>query len=382
MNTKSNSSWNKVINTIIAIITIVNISATARAAEPKMHNPYTILGHQLRAHLIEQTPEGKWVATEPTVFQEIVPCRLVSTLPADKYPSPWGGAEFQPSESRQYYPKGILVNGEWTNPCSELIPMEAVAVSLRLMSYEPEGDGTIWLAPASTNAFGNPALHFVAETDTLKEANVMLRGGAFRLMVADEATHLTVDIIGYFLPDPYGRGLQGEKGERGEQGSQGERGLQGERGEKGERGEAGTQGERGLQGERGEKGERGEAGAQGLKGDKGERGEAGAQGLKGDKGDAGAQGTQGDRGPMGPQGPQGPRGTPGILASSGGPYVFPPGGTLVITDGTVNVNSFVIPVYEEVSNGNAIAIESVSNGRFVASGSPNKPFRYIVINIQ
>ena len=61
------------------------------------------------------------------MFQEIIPCRFVSTLEADKYRDPWGGKEFQIMESRTYYPKGVLVSSDgWENPCSEHVPSDSV----------------------------------------------------------------------------------------------------------------------------------------------------------------------------------------------------------------------------------------------------------------
>ncbi|HEX7809371.1 MAG TPA: hypothetical protein VF608_11615, partial [Thermoanaerobaculia bacterium] len=65
--------------------------------------------------------------------------------------------------------------------------------------------------------------------------------------------------------------------------------------------------------------------------------------------------------------------------SASGVYIFPPGGRLSINDSNVKTNSFIIPVYTEISNGNALGIESVRNGSFVATGSPNKPFKYLVV---
>jgi hypothetical protein len=90
----------------------------------------------------------------------------------------------------------------------------------------------------------------------------------------------------------------------------------------------------------------------------------------------------GQQGPQGPQGPKGPKGDAGVNASVGGPYTFAPGGSLTIYDGNVTPNSFILLTYVDVSNGNALGIESISNGSFVATGSPNKPFKYIVLTVQ
>ena len=435
-----------------AIILIAGLAVNVNADELKTNNPYTILGFQLRGELITQSPWGdtKPVHMGPTLFQEVVPCRLVSTLEADQYRAPWGGDLFQPNESRVYFPHGVLKVDDWTNPCSEVIPDKAIALSLRLMSYEPDGNGTIMVSPSSTySANSYPVLKFREGTDTMKEANVALHAGGFRVLSQDEATHLTIDIIGYFIPDPNGygaggpqgekgdkgekgdrgeagaqgaqgekgekgdrgeagaQGAQGEKGEKGDRGEAGAQGAQGEKGEKGDRGEAGAQGAQGekgekgdrgeagaqgAQGEKGEKGDRGEAGAQGLQGEKGDRGEAGAQGLqgeKGERGEAGAQGAQGekgekgDKGDKGDTGPQGPPGrTLGVVMALSDVNEFPPGGTIQISDPNINSNSIILPLYVEVSNGNAIAVADQGNGWVTLSGSPNKPFRYIVFSTQ
>ena len=435
----------------------------AVAGEREKHNPYTVLGMQVRSHLLPDTPGANGEDLGPLVFQEIIPCRFVSTLEKDAYRDPWGGKEFQIMESRTYWPKGVLVAQDgWVNPCSEHVPSDAVAVAVRLMSYEAPAQGAVFLAPASYRTNNVPALWFEGGKEEMREATVVLRNNAFSVLV-DQKTHMSIDIIGYFEKDPKGQGAKGDRGEKGEQGEKGDRGeagaqglqgekgdkgdrgeagaqgaqgLQGEKGDTGDRGEAGAQGAQGLQGEKGDKGDRGEAGAQGAqglqgeKGDKGDRGEAGAQGLKGDRGEAGAQGAKGDKGeagaqgqkgdkgdrgeagaqgaqgpkgdkgdrgeagaqgaqgpagpmgPMGPQGPQGPKGDPGLKANVGGPYTFPPGGSIKITDSNVKSNSFIILMYVEVSNGNTLGVASVSNGSFVASGSPNKPFKYIVLTPQ
>ena len=488
MKSNSKSMDSNSIRIRIAIVLIaVFIPILAVAGERREHNPYTVLGMQVRSHLLPDTPGANGDDLGPLVFQEIIPCRFVSTLAEDAYRDPWGGIEFQIMESRTYWPRGVLVASDgWENPCSEHVPSAAVAVAVRLTSHAAPGEGSVFLAPASYRTNNVPALWFAGGNDEMREATVVLRNGAFSVLV-DQQTHLTIDIIGYFETDPNGygpqgergekgekgdrgeqgaQGLQGERGETGAQGLQGEKGAQGDKGDKGDRGEQGAQGlqgergEQGLRGEKGEKGEkgdRGEQGAQGLqgekgvKGDKGERGErgergeqglqglqglqgergaqglrgekgekgdrgndgaqgpkgdAGAQGPQGPKGDAGAQGAQGPQGPqgeagaqgaqgpagpqgamgphgpVGPQGPKGPKGdkgNPGIIASVGGPYVFPPGGSLRIYDGAITTNSFVLLTYVEVSNGNALGVASISNGSFIATGSPNKPFKYVVL---
>jgi hypothetical protein len=82
---------------------------------------------------------------------------------------------------------------------------------------------------------------------------------------------------------------------------------------------------------------------------------------------------------MGPKGDQGPAGTPGISIVTG-TRTFPPPGQITIYESSVTTSSAIILVYTEVSNGNALAVASQHSGSFVASGSPNKPFKYIILN--
>ena len=79
---------------------------------------------------------------------------------------------------------------------------------------------------------------------------------------------------------------------------------------------------------------------------------------------------------MGPQGPQGP----GVLMSVSGVRTFPPGGSLKIQDSRIKQDTIILLIYVEVSNGNALGVASQNVGSFVASGSPNKPFKYILFN--
>lgn len=406
-------------NTIIRFATTVAMSLAlvpvpVQADELREHNPYVVRGVQLRSNLLAQlSPGSPTVSMGPVIFQEIVPCRFVSTLEADHYPAEWGGPAFAINESRTYHPVGVIANATFTNPCSELIPAESVAVAVRITSPNPRAAGVIYLTPGNSLPVyeHQSKLALRAGQPMMAEATVVLHNYAFTLTSADVSTDLTIDIIGFFLTDPWGRGEKGDKGDRGEQGLRGETGAQGPqgergeagaqglKGEKGDRGEAGAEGakgdkgdrgEAGAQGAKGEKGDKGEAGAQGAKGEKGDRGEAGAQGAKGDKGDrgeAGAQGAKGDKGergeqgPMGPMGPQGPKGeSGGGITMASGSSSFPPPGTITIYNGACKSNSVIMLVYKDVSNGNALAVVSQTDGAFTASGSPNKPFRYVILN--
>lgn len=305
---------------VITIIASFALAATA-AAQPEKHNPYTVRGHQIRTNLIPEAEASAYSTMAdvvgPTLFQEMVPCRFVSTLDPDQYPVRWGGQAFQVSESRVYTPIGYLVEGLFKNPCSELIPPSSVALAVRIASYQPNGNGSVYLAPATRPNFTRAALLFKQGYDTMQEANVLLQDKAFVVSVADQSTELTIDIIGFFIPDETVRGAQGEAGP---QGPEGPRGFKGDKGDKGDKGETGVVGVRGEQGPKGDTGERGDTGAQGIQGVqgvKGEKGDSGEQGLKGDKGDIGPQGLEGQVGARGEKGDKGDRGERGENGSQG-----------------------------------------------------------------
>jgi hypothetical protein len=64
-----------------------------------------------------------------------------------------------------------------------------------------------------------------------------------------------------------------------------------------------------------------------------------------------------------------------------GTSVFPSGGgNIRISSSEVKANSVILLTYIEYSNGNALGVASQTIGSFVASGSPNKPFKYIILN--
>jgi hypothetical protein len=371
--------------TSILIALALTLSAPfATAEEPAIHNPYTVLGVQLRAALIADASDGASAVTVgPAVFQEIIPCRLISTVEADHYGPQWGRPSFAPNESRSYRVTGELVDGAFTNPCSQQIPVNALAVAARVWAIGPASDATVvWVTPGGSGAPDSMSKVVLREGErSAAEATFVLRNHMFTVTSQLGSADIVVDIIGYFLPDPWGRGekgdqgeagpagpagpagaagavgpagavgaagpqglkgdtgaqgIQGEKGDRGLDGAQGLKGdkgdngadgAQGLKGDKGDKGDNGANGAQGLKGDKGDKGDHGADGAQGLKGDKGDKGDNGAdgaQGLKGDKGDKGdngADGAQGLKGDKGDQGPVGPQGIQGPAGTSGGPYV-------------------------------------------------------------
>ena len=79
MNSKS-KTVQQIIRTIVAVTLTAVFTSAAVAGEKTPHNPYTYLGMQIRTHLLPTTPGANGESLGPLVFQEIVPCRFVSTL--------------------------------------------------------------------------------------------------------------------------------------------------------------------------------------------------------------------------------------------------------------------------------------------------------------
>ena len=464
---------------------------TAFGDEPRSlretHEPLTFKGFRVRSNIAIPIPSfwgPRVVSMGPALFQEVPPCQFISTLEADHYPAPWGGPAFRKDESRSYQVTGFLEDGDWQNPCSYVVPGNALAVAVRVYVRQPDGDGTVYLAPAAwAPTAGLPILAYHKGDAVVEEGAMMIRGGGFTLSSFGAGTDLTVDLLGYFLGDPDAAGPQGEQGPAGPQGSTGPIGPAGPQGPKGDPGLQGIQGEtgpigpQGLKGDpgiQGIQGETGPAGPQGLKGDpgiQGIQGETGPIGPQGPKGDPGIQGIQGETGPQGakgdpgiqgpigltgeqgpqsPQGPAGPQGLQGIQGDPGpqgqtgaqgeagpagpqgeagptgstgatgpqgltgpegpqglqgpigltgptgpegprgpagegitflsGVQTFPPGGQITINNASISATSLLIVNYVNGSKGNACAVDDQGDGWATFSGSPNKQFRYIVID--
>ncbi len=373
------------------------------SALAQSHEPTTYQGLRMRTDIAIAMPDTfgtRLVSMGPALFQEIAPCRFISTLDADAYPALWGGPAFKTNETRMYYPAGDMRFGTWVNPCAGLIPQEAVAVSMRIHAIAPLADGTVYAAPGSWSfAGGLPLLKFREGVESTEEGAMMLRAGGFTLTTVNGGTDLVVEILGYVLEDPNAAGVQGEQGPAGPTGPQGEPGIPGAQGVQGEIGPIGATGPQGLQGEQGltgaqgpqgpigptgPQGPQGEIGATGAQGDRGPQGEQGVQGATGPTGPAGAIGATGPVGPTGPTGPTGPKGDKGDTGTGisylSGIETFPPGGSITIMNASIHASSLIMINYVNGSKGNACAVDDQGEGWAAFSGSPNKEFRYIVID--
>jgi hypothetical protein len=63
-----------------------------------------------------------------------------------------------------------------------------------------------------------------------------------------------------------------------------------------------------------------------------------------------------------------------------GVNTFPPGGQITIMNAHISEESLLLVNYVNGSKGNACAVEDQGDGWAKFSGSPNKDFRYVVLN--
>jgi hypothetical protein len=303
------STTRKLFVSAIAITAVLLSTASVRAEQPdkfkKPHEPFTAYGMQVRMSVVNPIDKSWQNGIQPIVFQEIAPCRLSSTLIPDHYDAPWGGPAYRPNESRHYPSRGVLETATFVNHCSETVPYEAIGIVGRFVVTPGDGDGEVHIDTSDpTGPDATTVFKFKKGEVLMFEAGVMFASdGTFGVATWNAGADVTVDILGYLLPDPAPTaGPKGDKGDRGDAGETGATGATGANGEKGDKGDTGATGATGANGAKGDVG---------LTGDKGDQGDTGATGAKGDKGDIGANGAKGDKGDTGPKGATGEKGNKG-----------------------------------------------------------------------
>ena len=398
--------------TLVAALLWCGMSAAnGQVNQTSPHEPYTMKGFFVRGDL--RVPSqigvpGQTADMGPVIFQEIAPCRVISTFTADQYPAQWGGLSFSPFEQRIYAVTGVLAEGNFVNPCSGQIPDTARALGIRMLISNPDAQGSVFTAPAYMT-YGIPwvdstkkmhTLDFQAGDNIMEEGGVMVGDRTIALQVTNATTDLAVEVLGYFVADtllqnglvgPQGpQGVPGESGAQGPAGptgpagvtgSQGELGPAGPTGPAGADGPAGPAGPAGAPGPQGELGPAGPTGPAGTEGPAGPVGPAGPTGPAGSEGSTGPQGLQGPMGPPGPQGPQGPAGAGVRLATGTG--TFPGGSEQPVIFCGQNVTSVHVAFCnytEEGSSGNTCSAWVVGNCVYV-SGSPQKTYRWSVFSL-
>src|SRR5207244_8333187 len=110
------------------LLSTISVRAEAPDKFKKPHEPFTAYGMQVRMSIVNPINHLWQKEYQPTVFQEIAPCRLSSTIIPDKYDRPWGGPGYLPNEARQYPSRGVLETVTFVNPCSEAIPDDAIGI--------------------------------------------------------------------------------------------------------------------------------------------------------------------------------------------------------------------------------------------------------------
>jgi hypothetical protein len=376
---------------VVAVLTTASLRAEAPDKYKQPHEPFTAYGMQVRMSIINPINRewSKEKDIQPTVFQEIAPCRLTSTIVIDKYENPWGGPGYLPNESRWYPSRGVLKTHTFENPCSEAIPDDAIGIVGRFEVKPGGGDGEVHIDPTTPSSDEAATVFPFKKGETLMfEAGVLFGpGGTFGVATWYAGADITVDVLGYLLPDPAGYGGgKGDKGDKGDQGDIGPAGAQGEAGPAGPAGPAGSVGPAGPAGEKGDKGDHGDIGPAGPTGPAGSKGDKGDKGDVGPAGPAGSKGDKGDKGDVGPQGPQGPPGPAGNgFTAIRGTGCYPPGNNagsqVTVGNGAITYNSVIILNYTDAgSNGNALALTGQGNGYFQTTGSPNKCFQYVILN--
>jgi len=380
----------------IAAIVLALVAAAA-AAQTTSHNAYTVPGVQVRTSLSIPIPGtfGMKAPMAAALFQEIAPCRLVSTLKIDGYPAQWSGGKLAQNESRVYAAAGSLSDGTWTNPCNGQVSDDAAAVAVRVTASNADGDGTFYFAPSSWTAVaGLPLVEIKQGQTTVEEGGVMLANGSFIVLAWNAGADVQIDVLGYFLEDKLQKaamagGPKGDKGDAGEPGAIGPQGAPGAGGPTGPQGEQGPAGAIGPQGPVGAAGPEGPAGAIGPQGPAGANGATGPQGEPGPAGPAGAQGPQGTQGPQGAVGPAGPQGEPGPQGppgpSGGGAvsstYCLGQGeNSVTVMNSIIHASSAILVTVTGPSLGNTISVAGQGEGWVTISGKPATCFRYVVFN--
>ena len=128
---------------IIVMLSTASVHAEQWDKFKKPHEPFTAYGMQVRMSIVNPINRLWEKDFLPTVFQEVAPCRLTSTLLPDRYDHPWGGPAYSPNEQRAYPSRGVLETVKFVNPCSEQIPLDAIGIVGRFEVTPGDGDGEV-----------------------------------------------------------------------------------------------------------------------------------------------------------------------------------------------------------------------------------------------
>jgi hypothetical protein len=264
-----------------------------------------------------------------SVYQSIVPCRLVDTRrPSGAY----GGPAFATGEQRTYVVDGPIVPG---NPCAGAIPAGVSGIAANFTAANAAGFGDIRVGPGSGTPAATSLQNFATGQTVANASAVPVSNDEVTVKMGGAGTHILIDIFGYYLGGA--AGPAGATGATGPAGSTGSTGAAGATGTTGAAGSTGTTGSTGATGTAGPTGPAGASGASGPAGSTGATGAAGATGSTGATGAAGATGSTGATGATGvpgATGATGPMGNTGATGSTGGTGSTGATGSTGLTGGT------------------------------------------------
>lgn len=138
--------------------------------------------------------------TSPTVntFHSRTPCRAVDTRRAGGIPAPREIRSVQVAGSGPAF----AAQGGTGGGCG--VPEGASAVEVAITAVDPRGDGFIRAWPADQHAPDASVVNFAGGQGTTNTASVRLGTTApdLKLRAFGSATHLVLDVVGYWMPEP------------------------------------------------------------------------------------------------------------------------------------------------------------------------------------
>jgi hypothetical protein len=242
---------------------IVLLAAMPAAAQTTSHDPIGIQGFHFQTK-VPFAPQNT-----ATIFQQIVPCRLVDTRIEQGFDPAHGAPRFAPGESRVYTVSGPLPEANGCSPARRLpvdtdakeIPPALLGLAVRVSvinDEEPPSAGVLSAGPlaASESAkvtfwygYAGPQIaNFREGLVAVEPSGDSLRVGLF----PGASAHVLVDLLGFLQTDPDvisgTPGPPGPRGPQGEPGLTGPAGPPGPKGDRGATGPIGPPGSPGLQG--------------------------------------------------------------------------------------------------------------------------------------
>lgn len=296
--------------------------AAALIGQPSdLGSPLEIEGLKLKTKLVFAN------ANDRPTLQKIQPCRLVDTRLESNFASPFGYPTFAAGETRTYSASGTVgLDSFLVNPChiderrktdpdANEIPHGILGLAVRITTINRSLEdavlpNAVQVGPVGAGGFGYWFGWEGPNHAITRDGLVKTTGDAFDVTLLDglgAPADVIIDVLGYFLSDPFGEGGAGA-GPKGDTGDTGAIGPAGPQGLHGAQGPAGPQGVPGPTGPQGPSGPQGPPGQTGATGPQGPTGATGPQGPGGPPGPPGLNGGPGPQGPQGPAGPQGPKG--------------------------------------------------------------------------